>query len=216
MSLSSFLNRAAIPRCERNSPDDTAGILLDITLDELKREWIFKEVDLNALDDGVFLSPRFIIQLGEKSRAIDDFTYSSINSTVGTSEKIALQGVDEIASLIKHLFGKGLSDLVGRTYHMEAAYRQFPIHPDDRGKAVVCIFDPVRGNARGFEMATMLFGAIASAHAFLRTAAAINHIGCSLLSIPMTSYRRLYSCHEVCTGEGYRTGGPFIVRSTGS
>ena len=102
-SLSSFLNRAAITRCERNSSDDTAGILLDITLDELKREWIVKEVDSNALDDGVALSPRFIIQQGEKSRAIDDFTYSSINSTVGTSEKIALQGVDEIASLIKHL-----------------------------------------------------------------------------------------------------------------
>ena len=34
----------------------------------------------------------------------------------------------------------------------------------------------------------MPFGAIASVHAFLRTAAAVNNIGCSLLGIPMTSY----------------------------
>ena len=117
--------------------------------------------------------------------AIDDFTYSNINSTVGTSEKIILQGVDEIASLIKQIFVSGIDDIVGRTYDMEAAYRQLPIHPDDRNKAVVCVYDPAKKGVRGFEMATMPFGAIASVHAFLRTAAAVNNIGCSLLDIPM-------------------------------
>ena len=107
-------------------------VLLDITLDELKRNWIVREVDLGDLEKGTILSPRFIIQQGEKSRAIDDFTYSNINSTVGTSEKIILQGVDEIASLIKQIFVSGIDDIVGRTYDMEAAYRQLPIHPDDR------------------------------------------------------------------------------------
>ena len=52
-------------------------------------------------------------------------------------------------------------------------------------KAVVCVYDPAKKGVRGFEMATMPFGAIASVHAFLRTAAAVNNIGCSLLDIPM-------------------------------
>ena len=93
---------------------------------------------------------------------------------------------------------------------MEAAYRQLPIHPHDIGKAVVCIFDPVRGNARGFEMATMPFGAIASVHAFLRTAAAINHIGCSLLNIPMTSY---FDDFTVVTRSGLAKGTELAVCS---
>ena len=187
-ALSLCLNTAAINRCERNSSDDMSKALLDITLDELKRNWIVREVDLGDLEKGTILSPRFIIQQGEKSRAIDNFTYSNINSTVGTSEKIILQGVDEIASLIKQIFVSGIDDIVGRTYDMEAAYRQLPIHPDDRNKAVVCVYDPAKKGVRGFEMATMPFGAIASVHAFLRTAAAVNNIGCSFLGIPMTSY----------------------------
>ena len=187
-ALSPCLNAAAINRCERNSSDDMAKVLLDITIDELKRNWIVREVDLSGLEKGTVLSPRFIIQQGEKSRAIDDFTYSSINSTVGTSEKIILQGVDEIASLIKQIFASGVEDIVGRTYDMEAAYRQLPIPPGDRNKAVVCVYDPDRREVRGFEMATMPFGAIASVYAFLRTAAAVNNIGCTLLGIPMTSY----------------------------
>lgn len=39
-----------------------------------------------------------------------------------------------------------------------------------------------------FQVATMPFGAVASVYAFLRTAAAVNHLGCSLLKISMTSY----------------------------
>lgn len=186
-SLSQSLNQLAALRCERNSSVDTAETLLQIILDELDRGWIVKELSLDGLNKGDVLSPRFMIQQGEKSRAIDDFNFSSINSTVGTSERIVLQGVDEIASLAKHLFGAGLTGLVGRTYDMEAAYRQLPIHPDDI-KAIIGVFDPSQRRVRAFEMGTMPFGAIASAYSFLRTAAAVNNIGCSLLKIPLTSY----------------------------
>ena len=78
---------------------------LDITLDELGRNWIVKEVDLSNLNKGAVLSPRFIVQQGEKSR-----TEPSMNSTVGTSEKSlqplrrSFQGVDEIVLLIRQIF----------------------------------------------------------------------------------------------------------------
>ena len=187
-SMSQSLNRLAALRCERNSSEDTAGTLLQITLEELDKGWIVRELSTGGLGMGDVLSPRFMIQQGEKSRAIDDFTFSNINSTVGTSERIVLQGVDEIASLAKHLLGAGMTDLVGRTYDMEAAYRQLPIHPEDRSKAIIGVFDPFQKRVRAFEMGTMPFGAIASVYSFLRTAAAVNNIGCSLLKIPLTSY----------------------------
>ena len=187
-SLGPQLNAAAVYRCERNSSVESAKTLLDITIDELNRGWIVEEVDAINLEDGTILSPRFIIQQGEKSRAIDDFTFSSINSTIGTSEKIVLQGVDEIASLIKHLFTAGIDDLEGRTFDMEAAYRQLAILPSERSKAVICVYDPGLNKVRGFTMATMPFGAISSVYSFLRTAAAINNVGCSLLGLPMSSY----------------------------
>jgi hypothetical protein len=185
-SLGPCLNIAAVNRCERNSSNENAKVLLDITLDELKRGWIVEEVNVDNLEEGTLLSPRFIIQQGEKSRAIDDFTFSNINSTIGTSEKIVLQGVDEIA--IKHVFTAGIDDIVGRTFDMEAAYRQLAILPSERRKAVICVYDPDLNRVRGFTMATMPFGAISSVYSFLRTAAAINNIGCSLLGVPMSSY----------------------------
>ena len=51
----------------------------------------------------------------------------------------------------------------------------------------MCVW-PWSWQSRGFTMATMPFGAISSVYSFLRTAAAINNVGCSLLGLPMSSY----------------------------
>ena len=59
-------------------------------------------------------------------------------------------------------------------------------------------------------MATMLFGAIASVHAFLRTAAAVNNVGCSLLGIRMTSY---FDDFTVVTKLGLAKGTELAVRT---
>lgn len=67
-------------------------------------------------------------------------------------------------------------DLVGRTYDMESAYRQLSINPKDGNKALIGVYDQKTGKVRVFRMGTMPFGAVASVYAFLRTAAAVNHI----------------------------------------
>ena len=210
-SLSPFLNQSAIFRCERNSSGELASDLLEITLEEVQKGWIVEEVNVEDLDKGDVLSPRFIIQQGDKSRAIDDFSFSSINATIGSTDKIALQGVDEIAALIKRLIGiRPMDDLLGRTYDMEAAYRQLPIHASERGKAIICVFDPNIKKPRLFKMATMPFGAIASVHAFLRTAAAINNICCTLLKVPVTSY---FDDFSVVTRKSLAKGTDLAIRT---
>ena len=88
---------------------------MEITQQEVEKGWIVGKLTPEDLGGSNVVSPRFMIQQGEKARAKDDFTFSNINSTVGTSERIMLQGVDEIASMAKRMFRAGLTDLVGRT-----------------------------------------------------------------------------------------------------
>ena len=77
-------NIATINRCGRNSDPETNAELVQITLSELEREWITEEVEISSLKEGAVLSPRFLIHQGEKSRAIDDLTFSHIHSTLGS------------------------------------------------------------------------------------------------------------------------------------
>lgn len=134
------------------------------------------------------VSPRFPTVQGGKTRVIDDMTFSCINCCVGSVEKLELQSVDSIATLIRSLMKKGIGDLEGRTYDLEAAYRQLPVHPDHRKFVVVSIYDPHAGTPRCYQLATIPFGAVTAVYSFLRVAASLNHIVSSLLKIPLTSY----------------------------
>lgn len=59
---------------------------------------------------------------------------------------------------------------------------------EHRKYAVVGVFDVESGRVRFYQLVTMPFGSIMSVYSFLRVAASLNHIGCSLLHIPFTSY----------------------------
>lgn len=96
------------------------------------------------------------IQQGDKVRAIDNLCFSGVNSCVGTSEKIQLQGVDEVACL-------------------NAETRKF---------SLIVVFDDVEQRPRCFRLVTMPFGAISSVHVFLRTASAMNHLRISCVRHP--------------------------------
>ena len=86
----------------------------------------------------------------------------------------------------------------------------FLFMPVERGKAIICIFDPNTKKPRLFKMATMPFGAIASVHAFLRTAAAINNICCTLLKVPVTSY---FDDFSVVTRKSLAKGTDLAIRT---
>ena len=62
--------------------------LFEITKDEVARRWLSKDEDLA---NGAIVSPRFGIQQGQKTRAIDDYTFSGANACVGCHEKVYLK-----------------------------------------------------------------------------------------------------------------------------
>ena len=77
-------------------------------------------------------------------------------------------------------------------------------------KRSFAFFDPNIKKPRLFKMATMPFGAIASVHAFLRTAAAINNICCTLLKVPVTSY---FDDFSVVTRKSLAKGTDLAIRT---
>ena len=117
------------------------------TLEELKKEWIWR-------DDSKHLKVfRLLIDSGcsrkKKVRVIDNFKTSGINATCGMPEKQKLYGLDFLATTLVRSFtieqGGAKLGMKGKTFDLSSAYKQFPIHQDDR--RVIRIAVPVPDQA---------------------------------------------------------------------
>ena len=112
-------------------------------------------------------SRRFGVVQNDKIRPVDDLSESLINSTVTETEKITLEGLDEICCLAR-FFAGATTDGV-RTYKLptedgtvfsgelhadchggqarrvqldlKSAYKQLACHPDDRWASVIAALD---------------------------------------------------------------------------
>ena len=187
-AMSREIGLASLRKACSTGDSDLDAALSVIIKEELDKGWVSGPLDPQELEPGSVISPRFPIRQGEKVRAIDDFSFSGVNSCFGTTEKIELQGVDDILSLIGSMLRSGRGALHGRTFDMESAYRQLAIHPLSRSKAYVAAFDPGSSSAKLYRLQSMPFGAVASVFAFIRTAAALNRLLCQLLLVPVTNY----------------------------
>ena len=109
---------------------------------------------------------------------------------VGTTEKLQIDSIDELAAMIKGWMqsdGKGL-ELVGRTYDLRKAYRQIGIRGDHLHTSWFCVWCPSEGRVKYFHPDSMPFGATASVSAFLRISVALKLIGLYHCSILGTSF----------------------------
>lgn len=115
---------------------------------------------------------------------------------VGTTEKLQIDSIDELAAMIKGWMqseGKGL-ELVGRTYDLRKAYRQIGIRGDHLHASWFCVWCPSEGRVKYFHPDSMPFGATASVSAFLRISVALKLIGLYHCSILWTSFYDDYIC----------------------
>ena len=105
------------------------------TAEELEKGWIW---DANGESlDGKVIARRFGLQQGDKLRVIDDCSCGGLNHSVGLAERFQLHTyIDQLASMLAHSFsmaGEGAHPRVmGRTYDLRAAYKQFPVSLADR------------------------------------------------------------------------------------
>ena len=150
---------------------------------------------------------RFAVVQKEKVRPIDDFCENHLNRSFSSVDKISLKTMDHILwSLLtickcclhqrvmnfvlsdgRSLNGEvhsdwtsGACNLKSTTLDLKSAYKQLPLHMNDRNKAIVTLKNPASGKVEFFLMNTLPFGAVASVLHFNRVSNLIWALGCHL------------------------------------
>ncbi len=160
------------------------------TMAEVQSGCLICPIELDQVPHHVPLSKRFGIKQGTKTRCVDDFSRSGINSCAQVSESPKPHTVDIIAglglSLMRHS-PEGASWKV-RTYDLSGAYRQCAVHPDSLEFSYILAAVPGEDRSVAFQMRALPFGSVRSVHAVLRVAHSLWAIAVSEFLIPWTNY----------------------------
>ena len=157
------------------------------TLEASDRGWFFGPIPLGEVPVDAPISKKFGLRQKHKIRLIDDFSESSVNGTT-VFESPVLHTVDVACAAILRWFscskGAGMNPkLLARTFDLSSAYRQVGLNETGRRVAFIRVFDPTDGQCKTFQAQVLPFGAIKSAHSFLKLARAIwwlGVVGCCL------------------------------------
>ena len=127
------------------------------------------------------MQKRFGLQQKNKIRVIDDCSLGGYNKTYGTKEKLRVHAVDQIAAYLSWIcteLGEQLDDeLVGRTYDLRSAYKQFGVSAETRDQLRLLVWDAQQRRPCMLGVNALPFGAAGSVSAFLRISMALWFIG---------------------------------------
>ena len=146
--------------------------------------------DFTATEIQSPLCHRFGIPQGSRVRCIDDFSRSSVKSSVQTSESPKPHTIDVFASLCVRLMNgvNNVDSWVGRTFDLVRAYRQCAVKPSSMKYSHIMVQQPGTMKLVGFRMRALPFGSIRSVHAFLRISHSLWHILVKEMRVLMTNY----------------------------
>ena len=172
------LNEAVLAKSAGTENSDLVMAAWSETLEELKKEWIWQ--DDSKTFEGLSLTHRFGLQQKKKVRVIDNFKTSGINATCGMPEKQKLYGLDFLATTLVRSFtieqGGVKLGMKGKTFDLSSAYKQFPIHQDDRRIIRIAVPVPDKPRCQVFGLNALPFGATGSVAGFLRVSTAVFHL----------------------------------------
>ena len=181
------LNAAVVKSLEGESWTEVDDKVWSETMHELGKGWIARPTH----QPFEFIAKRFGLTQKQKVRMIDDFTVCGVNGAFGLTEKLRVQSVDELSSYLALIMNSpGFSSslkLVGRTYDLKSAYKQFGVDTYHASHCRVGVKQPGGGVAR-FAVHALPFGATGSVAAFLRIAASISYIAIVGLEIILTNF----------------------------
>ena len=113
----------------------------DKTMEEVKTGILEGPIPLQEIPADHPLNRRFGTQQGQKVRWIDDFSRSSVNSSVQTCESPKPHTIDVFAAMCVHLMLvlSGDETWVGRTFDLVGAYRQCAVKPSSKKYAYIIV-----------------------------------------------------------------------------
>ena len=188
--LSRAFNQKVMESMLKRQDDELEEATWRETENEVSKGWIF--FDESNSTEGKFIGRRFGLKQGPKIRVIDDCTCCGLNLTVGLHEKFKLHSVDFLAALfcfaLKLCKGSQGPQLRGRTYDLKSAYKQFAVHPLDRGALRMGVNKPGTDSVSVIGFNSLPFGAIGSVAGFLRISQALWFLGYYGLGLLWTAF----------------------------
>ena len=191
------LNLSAWAQTRSTGSEALDDALWQATLKDASSGWAMLLPASSAPPDNVLLSRRFAVVQSDKVRGIVDFSFSGLNDTLGTCEKVTTMSTVHTTALGLRLLriakARGLR-LVGRCFDLKSAHRQLPIHLDDLPFAAVTVWSPDDQSVRVLQMFALPFGAGGNVPGFVRVSLALWRILCRLALVPATLFFDDYTC----------------------
>ena len=188
------------------------------TLKECKAGWATLHVGLCSPPSNAVLSRRFA-QQQDKVRPIDDFSVSQVNNTLGSVEKIVVMPSSSTVSLSLAL-QRGLTaqrrqatsqvELSGKTFDLQSAYKQLPIHKDDLRFAQATVWNAEAQRPSVLSLKALPFGATGSVQGFCRCSLALWCIVLHFIVVPSTVFFDDYTS-IVCQQDTASAEAAFVI-----
>ena len=160
------------------------------TEEEVEKGWAWFDEDCDVKHK--LLAKRFGLKQAEKVRLIDDCTVGGFNGTCGSREKLRVHSVDELAAYIAwcltHLPPSSMLEVVGKTYDLKNAYKQYGVRTSDRELLRLAVWNPNERRVQFMGANALPFGAVGSVSAFLRISMAVWFLGVVGLRLCWTSF----------------------------
>ena len=189
LAASQGINKSTEAKVQRRQDAELETATWDETQAEIDKGWLW--IDPDQSWGGKVVARRFGIKQGAKVRTIDDCSACGLNQTVGLLERFQLHTVDQLCTMVAHSFslaGQGKHPRVlGRTFDLKAAYKQFAISTDTRNYLRIVVNRP-GDTPLLVGLNSLPFGAIASVSAFLRVSLALWWVGLHGMGICWTAY----------------------------
>ena len=142
-NMAKGLNKAVYKQVCETGEDELSQKTWESTLDELDKQWVWRDVHSDFTE--VILAKRFGLQQKAKVRVIDDCSVGGYNKSYGTKEKLRVHAIDQLAAYLSWLcteLGPAVKDdVVGRTYDLRSAYKQFGVSESTRNLLRLIVWD---------------------------------------------------------------------------
>ena len=162
----------------------------DQTIQEVALGYVEGPFELDTIPKHFPISRRFGVKQGAKVRCVDDFTGSSVNSSIESHESPRPHTLDLVGGLLSQCMqvDPNGGQWLGRVFDLKAAYRQCAVAPSSRAFSYIGVYHPEDGRVKAFRMLALPFGSISAVHAFLRFSASIWFLGTRIFRILWSNY----------------------------
>ena len=205
-SVANLCKKGVLEMTQSSGDTELDEQLYAATLKEVKKGFLEGPLDPASLPAGATLTRRFGVKQKSKTRPIDDYKASFVNSSVSQTETASVHTVDHIAAMVACLMRAGESrgctlELSAKAWDLADAYKQVPLSDEAFAMdSFLVVYSPQSKGPEIYQQRVLPFGSVASVTAFLRLALALWKVGTKLLGLLWTSYfDDFFSLSEVKT-----------------